>query len=165
MIALEQVTAQNVLIFKAARLCALRYTPMAFGSTYEKESQLTDADWLARADQWCGKKSVLYLAMDQGAACGMAGSLLDPDDAARASLVSMWTAPTYRRRGIGRLLVNEILAWGRLRQARTLQLMVTCNNEAAILFYQRLGFERTGRTAPYPNDSALIEYEMSRPVF
>jgi len=31
-------------------------------------------------------------------------------------------------------------------------------------FYERLGFIRTGRTEPYPNDPALIEYEMSRPV-
>jgi ribosomal protein S18 acetylase RimI-like enzyme len=38
------------------------------------------------------------------------------------------------------------------------------NNEPAILFYQRLGFARTGRTEPYPNDPALIEYEMSRAI-
>jgi ribosomal protein S18 acetylase RimI-like enzyme len=42
--------------------------------------------------------------------------------------------------------------------------MVTCNNKAAIMFYQRLGFSLTGRTEPYPNDPALIEYEMSQPV-
>jgi ribosomal protein S18 acetylase RimI-like enzyme len=164
MIVLEQVNPRNALLFKATRLRALRDTPNAFGSTYEVESQLTDADWVTRAEQWRGERAVLYLAMDRGIACGLAGSLLDRDDATRAHLISMWTAPTYRQRGVGRLLVNEILAWVHLRQARTLQLMVTCNNEAAILFYQRLGFERTGRTEPYPNDPALLEYEMSRPV-
>ena len=76
----------------------------------------------------------------------------------------MWTAPTHRQRGIGRLLVNEIFDWARLRGARTLQLMVVSNNEPAILFYQRLGFTRTGRTEPYPNDPALIEDEMSQPI-
>ena len=164
MIALDPITPQNALIFKAVRLCALRDTPNAFGSTYEKESQLTDADWVKRAAQWNGERSVGFLARDGGTACGIAGSFLDQDDVTRAHLVSMWTAPTHRRRGIGRLLVNEILGWARLRRARTLQLMVTCNNEPAIMFYQRLGFTPTGRTEPYPNDPALIEYEMSRPI-
>jgi ribosomal protein S18 acetylase RimI-like enzyme len=162
MVAVEPIAPQNALVFKAARLRALQDTPSAFGSTYAKESQLTDADWIKRAGQWNGERSILYLAMDGSAACGIAGSLLDQDDATRAHLISMWTAPTHRQRGIGRLLVNEILGWARIRRALTLQLMVTCNNEPAIKFYQRLGFTLTGRTEPYPNDPALIEYEMSR---
>jgi ribosomal protein S18 acetylase RimI-like enzyme len=74
----------------------------------------------------------------------------------------MWTAPTHRQQGIGRLLVNGIADWARLRGADLLQLMVTSSNEAAMLFYERLGFTRTGRTEPYPNDLRLIEYEMAR---
>ncbi|PYY15895.1 MAG: GNAT family N-acetyltransferase, partial [Acidobacteria bacterium] len=66
--------------------------------------------------------------------------------------------------GVGRLLVGAILDWARQRGARTLRLMVTSNNEPAISFYQRLGFTLTGRTEPYPNDPALIEYEMSRSI-
>jgi ribosomal protein S18 acetylase RimI-like enzyme len=164
MITLEPITAQNALVFKAARLCALQDTPSAFGSTYAKESQLTDADWVTRAAKWNGDRSILYLAMDAGAAAGIAGSYLDHDDATRAHLISMWTAPTHRQRGIGRLLVNEIIDWARLRDARTVQLMVVSSNEPAISFYQRLGFAHTGHTEPYPNDPALIEYQMSRPI-
>jgi ribosomal protein S18 acetylase RimI-like enzyme len=164
MIAVVPITAKNALTFKAARLRALRDTPTAFGSTYAQESQLTDADWVTRARQWSGERSVLYLAIEEGTACGIAGSFLDQDDATLAYLVSMWTAPTHRQRGIGRRLVKEILAWACLRRVRTLRLMVTCNNEAAIMFYQRLGFSLSGRTEPYPNDPALVEYEMSRPV-
>jgi ribosomal protein S18 acetylase RimI-like enzyme len=164
MIALEPITAKSALAFKSVRLRALRDSPTAFGSTYAKESQLTDADWVTRASQWSGERSILYLATDEGIACGIAGSFLDEDDATRAHLVSMWTAPTHRQRGVGRRLVNAILAWACQRRARTLQLMVTCNNKAAIMFYQRLGFSLTGRTEPYPNDPALIEYEMSQPV-
>jgi ribosomal protein S18 acetylase RimI-like enzyme len=164
MIEVVPVTAKNALAFKAARLRALRDTPTAFGSTHAQESLLSDADWVTRASQWSGESSVLYLATDEGAACGLAGSFLEQDDATRAYLVSMWTAATHRRRGIGRRLVNEIIAWACLRNVRTLGLMVTCNNEAAIMFYQRLGFSLTGRTEPYPNDPALIEYEMSRPI-
>ncbi|HWX55709.1 MAG TPA: GNAT family N-acetyltransferase [Verrucomicrobiae bacterium] len=164
MIVLEPVTPQNASIFKAVRLRALQDTPKAFGSTYEKEVRFTDAEWVERAVRWNGEKGIGYLAMDGEAACGIAGAFLDKDDATRTLLVSMWTAPTHRQLGVGRLLVNEIVRWAHLRQARTVLLMVTSNNEPAITFYQRLGFKPTGRTEPYPNDPALIEYEMSRPV-
>jgi ribosomal protein S18 acetylase RimI-like enzyme len=48
----------------------------------------------------------------------------------------------------------------REKNARAMYLMVTSNNEAAISFYESLRFEKTGHTEPYPNDPALIEYEM-----
>jgi ribosomal protein S18 acetylase RimI-like enzyme len=42
--------------------------------------------------------------------------------------------------------------------------MVTSDNAPALAFYQRLGFTLTGHTEPYPNDPALIEYQMSRSI-
>jgi ribosomal protein S18 acetylase RimI-like enzyme len=164
MIAIEPITPENASIFKAARLRALQDTPSAFGATYAKESLLTEADWITRAANWNGERSILYLAMDAGAAVGIAGSYLDHDDATRAHLISMWTAPAHRQRGVGRLLVNQIIEWARLRGAQTLQLMVVCSNDRAMSFYQRLGFAHTGHTEPYPNDPALIEYQMSQPI-
>jgi ribosomal protein S18 acetylase RimI-like enzyme len=164
MIVLEPITPENASIFKAARLRALQDTPTAFGATYAKESLLTAADWVARARKWNGESSILYLAMDAADAVGIAGSYLDHEDATKAHLISMWTTPTHRQRGTGRLLVNEIIGWAHLRNARTLLLMVTSSNESAILFYQRLGFTFTGHTEPYPNDPALIEHQMSRPI-
>jgi len=165
MILLEPITVQNVFVFKEVRLRALRDTPSAFGSTYAREFQLTDAEWIERAIRWNGEKGIGFLAMDDDeVACGIAGSFLDEDDATRAQLISMWTAPTHRRHGVGRLLVDEVAAWARLRGARTLQLMVTSVNEPAMRFYERLGFTRTGRTGPYPNDLNIIEYEMARTI-
>ena len=164
MITLEPITTQNVLVFKATRLRALQDTPSAFGATYAKESLLTDADWIKRAAKWNGQKGVLYLALDGSDACGMAGSFLDEADATRAYLISMWTAPAHRRQGVGRLLVDEIFRWGRRHGVRTMLLMVTSNNHRAIAFYERLGFTLTGRTEPYPNDTALIECEMSKAI-
>jgi len=61
-------------------------------------------------------------------------------------------------------LVDEVVNWARLRKIRTLLLMVTGRNQPAIHFYERLGFTKTGRTEPYPNEPAVVEYEMSRPI-
>ena len=164
MIVLEPITTQKVFVFKEVRLRALRDTPRAFGSTHARESLLTDAEWIERASRWNGEKGVGFLAMDDGVACGIAGSFLDENDATRAQLISMWTAPTHRRQGVGRLLVDEVAGWARLRGARTLLLTVTSVNDPAMRFYERLGFVRTGRTEPYPNDPAVIEYEMARAI-
>jgi len=163
-ITIELITRQTAMALKDVRLRALQDTPSAFGSTYAKESQLADADWLERAARWSGERAAGYLAVDAAIPCGIAAVYLDRDDGTQAHLVSMWVAPAHRRLGIGRLLVHAVLAWAHMRSARTLQLMVTCNNAPAIRFYQRLGFTMTGQTEPYPNDPALIEYEMTRSV-
>jgi ribosomal protein S18 acetylase RimI-like enzyme len=43
-----------------------------------------------------------------------------------------------------------------------LKLMVISANPGAIAFYERMGFKMTGKTAVYPNDSTITEYEMVR---
>lgn len=146
------------------RLRALQDAPYAFGATYTKESQFDEAEWLRRVERMNGERGIGFLAMNGETPCGIVGAFLDENDATRAQLVSMWTALAYRQRGVGRLLVNEVLAWARRRNARTLLLMVTSNNEPAMRFYEKLGFARTGRTEPYPNDPAVLEYEMSRRI-
>jgi GNAT superfamily N-acetyltransferase len=160
----QQITPRNVVIFKDVRLRALQDAPLAFGSTYADELKLTDADWLNRATRWNGERGVGFLAFDRATPCGIAGSFLDEQDPARARLISMWVAPTHRRRGVGYLLVQAVLAWARLRQVHTLALMVTSVNESAFRFYERLGFTRTGRTELYPHDPAIVEFEMSLPI-
>ena len=147
MIALEPITPQNAMVFKAVRLQALQDTPSAFGSTYAKESQLTDADWIKRALQWNSERSAAFLAMDEHTACGIVGSFLDQDDATRAHLVSMWTAPTHRRRGIGRLLVNEVLGWARVREARLGQGQPWPNLAEHIIW--RVAFYKRSGASPY----------------
>lgn len=164
LISIEPITPSNAFVFKAVRLRALQEEPHAFGSTYARESQFPDSEWLTRVERWNGARGAGFLAMDGASPCGMVGSLLDQDDPTQAWIVSMWTAPTHRRQGIGRLLITKAAHWASLRQARRLRLMVTSNNETAIRFYERLGFTRTGTTKPYPNDPSLQEYEMSRPL-
>jgi ribosomal protein S18 acetylase RimI-like enzyme len=163
-ISIEPITPRNVSVFKEVRLRALQDAPYAFGSTYARESEFDDAEWLKRVERWNGERGAGFLAIDGAAACGIAGSLLDEKHPAHAQLVSMWTAPAHRQRGVGRLLVNAVLNWAQDRNVHTLSLMVVSNNESAIRFYEGLGFTRTGYAEPYPNDPAILEYEMSRPI-
>lgn len=148
------------MLFKDIRRRALQDSPTAFSSTYAEESKLMDADWLRRSTHWSSAKSVGYLAVDAGSAIGIAAGVLDQSDPLRAELVSMWVAPTYRRQGIGRRLVDAVVTWVRGENVLNLCLMVTSNNDHARQFYQRVGFALTGRTEPYCNDPSLVNFEM-----
>ena len=94
---LSPITPQNAWIFKAVRLRALEDSPDAFGSTYAKECQLTDADWIQRALRWNGEHGAGFLAVAGSACCGIAGSLLDQADATRAHTLTPCGRP--RRTG------------------------------------------------------------------
>lgn len=159
---LEPINANNAMAFKAVRLNALLESPSAFGSTYAKESQFSDDDWLNRTTTWTSARSISYLAIYAGDACGIVAAFVEESDISKVHLVSMWVAPTHRRCGIGRSLISAVVDWARERGALTVRLMVTSSNTSAIRFYERNGFSMTGNTEPYPNDRSLVEYEMSR---
>jgi ribosomal protein S18 acetylase RimI-like enzyme len=160
MIVIEQVSPRLVNEFKAVRLRALADTPTAFGSSFAKESQLTDADWLKRSTTWSSDKSATWIALDEGTPCGIIAGKFDDEIAQRAHVLSMWVAPTHRRTGLATTLLDRVQAWAAASGANELRLMVTSKNDPAIHLYQKYGFTRTGYTEPYPNDPALLEYEM-----
>jgi ribosomal protein S18 acetylase RimI-like enzyme len=164
LITIEPITRDNVLLFKSVRLQALQDSPMAFGSTYAREVGFPESEWLARLERWNGETGMGFLAVDGDAGCGIAGALLDLEDESRAQLVSMWTAPTHRHKGVGQLLVDAVLNWAEQRKVKAVPLMVVSTNDSAIRFYERLGFAMTGKTEPYPNDPAILEYEMARTI-
>jgi ribosomal protein S18 acetylase RimI-like enzyme len=161
MISIERITAESALVFKHIRLRALQESPLAFSSTYAKESQLSNEEWQRRADRWSGQGTdAIFLAFDGDAPCGIVGTYVEPDNTRRAQVISMWVDPAYRHKGVGKALIDAALAWNEAHGVCDVSLMVTSVNAGAIAFYERLGFRKTGVTGVYPNDAAIIEYEM-----
>ena len=161
MLTLEPLSPRLATHLKTVRLRALQDTPSAFSSTYAQESLLSEAEWLQRAAKWSnGSSSACFLAMDEGAPCGIIACYFDEHDPPRPNVVSMWVAPEHRRTGLGTRLMNEVQRWAQTRGAGELRLMVTNNNAKAISFYERCGFVFTGTNGPYANDPALLECEM-----
>ena len=146
--------------FKTTRLAALKDTPIAFGSTFARESAFTDEDWKSRIERGDGKRGVNFLAWEDGKPCGIVAGFFEDGSTDVVHLVSMWVAPSHRRRGVGELLVKEVIDWARLRRADRVKLLVTEVNHSAIEFYERIGFEKSGKTETYPNDPNILEYEM-----
>ncbi len=68
-------------------------------------------------------------------------------------------AAAARRRGLGRLLVSELVERARRRAARNLQLEVRESNHAARRLYESSGFQLAGRRKAYyadPVEDALL---------
>ena len=165
MISIHPITPECAGVYKAVRLRALQDTPSAFCTTYAQESTVTDAQWHERAARFLGGTGTGLIALEDDEPCGLVrGSPDEGGDATVAWVESMWVAPTHRKRGVGRLLIDSVEAWARPRGVRTLKLMVTSTNDPAIAFYERLMFVRTGKTAPHRNNPAVPEWEMARPV-
>ncbi len=58
--------------------------------------------------------------------------------------VGVMVADGYRRRGIGRALMESAEAWARSVGVRKIELHVFPHNEAALTLYERLGYRRVG---------------------
>lgn len=164
MIRLERIAPEHALVFKTVRLRALQDSPTAFGSTFARESQLSEEDWHQRSLRWVSDGSIGYLAFDGKTCCGLVACYTEEQNPMSGHVISMWVDPGYRRAGVGNALIEALKEWGRSRGLHQLRLMVTSVNTGAIRFYERLGFGMTGKTEPYPNDPDIVEYEMSLPL-
>jgi ribosomal protein S18 acetylase RimI-like enzyme len=77
-------------------------------------------------------------------------------------LYAMWVAPDARGAGLGRALLDAVVAWAKDRGCGRLVLTVTETNAAARAFYGACGFVETGDRAPLREGSALEVLTMIR---
>lgn len=89
-------------------------------------------------------RSEFVLADDGEMIGGMAFASASDDDKT-VMLHQLYVRPGQQGRGIGRLLLDEIIA--SFPEARTLKLEVEEANAGAIAFYKANGFENAGHTA------------------
>jgi GNAT superfamily N-acetyltransferase len=76
-----------------------------------------------------------------------------------AHVYQMWVAPTHRRAGVGRLLLNAIIEWASSR-VRYLVLGVTTGNAAAESLYSRAGFVPVGEPSKIWGEAAPLAQVM-----
>ena len=165
MAVVRRVETGDASLLKRVRLAALRDTPSAFGSTYEREVLFSDAEWEGRARASAqGSDRATYFAESDGAVVGLVGGFRAVPGAERVDLVSMWVAPEMRHRGIARLLVGAVIDLATETSAREVALWVTRGNTAAESLYQSMGFGLTGNTQPLPWDPSTDELELVLPI-
>ena len=135
-----------------------------------------DLDRLWRLDQLCFEAGIAYsrddlrrfLAMPRAACvlaesgptlCGFALAYSRPRDLAH--VVTLDVHQTFRRRGLGRRLIESALERSAADGAQRVSLEVDVRNSGAIAFYSKLGFQESGRIRSYYGPG-LDAFEMVR---
>jgi ribosomal protein S18 acetylase RimI-like enzyme len=143
--------------YRAIRLAMLQESPRSFGSTHAHAAGFDEQLWKQRLAE-----NVVFLArVDQvpaGSATYSEFGMTDPGDCA---LYGMWVDPRFRRVGVGRALVDAVIAEAMPAGKRRVVLYVVADNTPAAGLYGRAGFVPTGRTPPYPHDDKVLDVEMA----
>jgi len=129
---------------QALRLQALLECPTAFSSSYEEERETPLAEVARRL---MPADTVVFGAFDGQRLVGTA-VLHRETRRKRAHIAVVWgmyVDPGFRRRGVGRKLVERLLSHAaQMRGLRKITLGVNAANPAAIALYEAVGFESFG---------------------
>ncbi|MFI5735429.1 GNAT family N-acetyltransferase [Kribbella sp. NPDC051587] len=141
-ISVRQLRAGDAVAYRAFRLEALRRTPSAFTSSYGEELAMPLSAWVARLSS-----DIVLGAFDAaGVLVGTAGLFVPARQQERhkGTLFGMAVAGCLGGRGIGRQLVQGVLAEARLRDLLQIGLTVSAGNYAAEHLYRSCGFQVWG---------------------
>lgn len=113
--------------------------------TLPKGEAMADRYLAHMLDRCAGAAGRIFVAEEDGAVVGFVGVLArvvpEPDEAQAYAYVSdLVVLPAYRRRGIGRALLERAEVYARGEGARVLRVGVLAKNEAAARLYRGLGF-------------------------
>ncbi len=127
---------------KALRIRSVAEHPIAFGSSLEKEEQLTEEQWRERMETRryiiavSNGTFVGSISMTQGEA---------PKSSHVMSLYSVYVAPEFRNRGVGRELLNQAIETAKTHpEIIKLSLNVAATQSEARALYTKMGFEEVG---------------------
>jgi RimJ/RimL family protein N-acetyltransferase len=125
-----------------------------------------DGDWLLTTEAWRTPAeerrylravrrhpdAAVFVAVDDD------GELVARLSLARDADLGLMVAETHRRRGIGRKLLDEAVAWARTTGVTKLELHVFPWNAPALALYEAYGFVREGvRRGHYLRDGAEVD--------
>ena len=98
---------------RSMRLKALESDPSVFGSHYEKESALTEAEW--RSWLQTDNDAATFVLYEDDVPVGMTGIGVDREDPTkkRAVLWGSWLEPRVRGKGLSNIMYAERIAWAK----------------------------------------------------
>jgi ribosomal protein S18 acetylase RimI-like enzyme len=129
--------------YRALRMRALWEFPEAFTSSWEEDEKQPMEVWEVRL---AGEHSLFWGAFDGEQLCGMVG--LERERRAKnrhkGTVVGMYVSHEYFGTGMGRALIEALIAEARTLGLELLVLTVTDGNTIATSFYEAAGFRSFG---------------------
>ncbi len=107
-------------------------------------------------------RHAMFLACDGDDVRGSAYGMADRERGDTGRVGGMWVDAAHRRQGVGRALLDAVVAWARERGFARLELWAPAHSAAARALYTRGGFRQTGRRRPLPTNPALEIIEMEK---
>jgi RimJ/RimL family protein N-acetyltransferase len=103
--------------------------------------------------------AAVYVAEDGTRLVGRLSLARDPHPASRhVADLGLMVAESYRRQGVGTMLLGQAVSWAREVRVRKLELHVFPWNEPALALYGSFGFEREGyRKRHYERGDELVD--------
>lgn len=138
-------------VLRETRLRALTDSPHAFTSDPGREHSWSEHQWRHRFDT-----ATWVVALERNQIIGIV-ALADGQPPEGQHIESIWVAPTHRRRGVFRSLLEAVVEIGRLMGLDELLLWVLEDNPVAEEAYARLGFVDVGKRQPIKPGSDRYE--------
>lgn len=150
-----RLTSDDWLLLREVRLAALADAPYAFGSTLAREEAFDEAEWRRRLET-----GLWVAAVDGDGPAGLVGLYTPAGEP--PMLIAMWVGPGHRGRGVGDLLITEVLRCAAESGWSEVVLRVADGNDAARKLFIRHGFTPTGVRMPLESDPAVGSEILSR---
>ena len=146
---IRRLAPADAAALRELRLQGLRESPGAFGTSAEEDERRTVGDFAEglRRNAESGLGFTLGAFSEGGGLVGVVGLLRDERAKAhhRAAVRGMYVAPEARRRGVGRALMERLIAEARAMDGlERLSLRVTTASAAPFRLYEALGFRPFG---------------------
>lgn len=160
---IRRITAEDGSLLRELRMASLADAPDAFGQTVGQIRIRPSTEWRQSARQAAqGHGRSWYIAESDGLAVGIVQGRRRPPGT--LLVFSMWVDDRYRRRGIGRKLIERAEAWASEWDAVETVLWVLQANAKAIDFYRDLGFEVVSAGADADNGARFEALALRRPI-
>ncbi|WP_339260520.1 N-acetyltransferase [Lysinibacillus sp. FSL K6-3209] len=133
-------------VYQEVRLSALKNNPEAFGSTYEREVNLS-LQTVAERIEATTDKFVLGAFHNNGSLVGIVTFVREdsPKTSHKGNVFGMYVAPEGRGRGLGKLLMSELIKRAKCCEGlEQINLTVVSDNSSAQKLYKSLSFEVYG---------------------
>ncbi|WP_233857462.1 GNAT family N-acetyltransferase [Paraburkholderia sp. HD33-4] len=141
-------------LLKALRLSALACDPQSYWETVDEARARDDAYWKTFAGKLTAPEGSRMFLVEQAQRV-VAFVFAVRKDGDEYRIGGLWVDPVHRRKGLGSLLVQQVITWARADSpAAVIQLW--CHTGPALSFYRRNGFESLCRFRTHESDGRQI---------
>lgn len=136
----RRITGEDLEKYKDIRRRSIEDSPQAFGDSLTETLQRPDATWL----NWINN-SYIYVIENNGHF--VASATLRKDEHGVWVINAVWTDPTFRKQGLSKKILEQILLEAKKENIDTIELEVNPSQAEAMVLYESLKFTNEGTRA------------------